>query len=140
MRARPGRFSSAMRKTGDGRWHAYGVYDALDVFAAARVWWTLRAFRRSRRKDLEGCLPKWLGKDGRSKRERPRATARIFSARLDHSVVASLDDVSGKLASAQRQVVHARPANVSEAKQPRTAGRTQERPTARQPESAFVDM
>jgi thiosulfate/3-mercaptopyruvate sulfurtransferase len=86
------------------------VYDALGLFAAARVWWTLRAFGVSDVKILEGGLPKWI-REGRPLEEgETERQPRHFSARLDHSFVASLDDVRNALTSGSAQVVDARPA------------------------------
>ena len=47
---------------GDGM--RFVVYDALGLFAAARVWWTLRAYGVEEMRILEGGLPKWI-KEGR---------------------------------------------------------------------------
>jgi thiosulfate/3-mercaptopyruvate sulfurtransferase len=106
----PVAFSSAMRKLGLGDGMHMVVYDALGLFAAARVWWTLRAFGVIDVKILEGGLPKWI-KEGRPLEEGAQERQpRHFSARLDHSVVASLDDVRRALASGAAQIVDARPA------------------------------
>jgi thiosulfate/3-mercaptopyruvate sulfurtransferase len=106
----PVAFSSAMRKLGLGDGMHMVVYDALGLFAAARVWWTLRAFGVTDVKILEGGLPKWL-KEGRPLEEGAAARQpRHFSARLDHSVVASLDDVRRAMANGAAQIVDARPA------------------------------
>jgi thiosulfate/3-mercaptopyruvate sulfurtransferase len=103
-------FSSAMRKLGLGDGMHMIVYDAHGLFAAARVWWTLRAFGATDVKILEGGLPKWI-KEGRPLEEgAAERQPRHFSARLDHSMVASLNDVRQALASGAIQVVDARPA------------------------------
>ena len=103
-------FSAAMRKLGLGDGMRMVVYDALGLFAAARVWWTLRAFGVSDVKILEGGLPKWIG-EGRPLQEgAPERQPRDFIPRLDHSFVASLADVREALASGAAQVVDARPA------------------------------
>jgi thiosulfate/3-mercaptopyruvate sulfurtransferase len=106
----PVAFSSAMRKLGLGDGMPMVVYDALGLFAAARVWWTLRAYGVRDVRILEGGLPKWI-KEGRPLGEgvvipQPRH----FTARLDHSYVASLEDVRRALAEGSAQVVDARPA------------------------------
>ena len=103
-------FSSAMRKLGLGDGMHMVVYDAHGLFAAARVWWTLRAFGVSEVKILEGGLPKWIAEgrpleEGASERQ-----PRHFTARFDHSFVASLADVREALGSRAAQVVDARPA------------------------------
>ena len=95
---------------GDGM--RFVVYDALGLFAAARVWWTLRAYGVEDVRILEGGLPKWI-KEGRpleTGAARPRPP-RAFTPRLDESFVASLDEVREALASGSAQVVDARPAD-----------------------------
>ena len=122
----PVAFSSAMRKLGLGDGMHMVVYDALGLFAAARVWWTLRAFGVTDVKILEGGLPKWI-KEGRPLEEgAPERQPRHFSARLDHGVVASLDDVRRALTSGAAQVVDARPADRfrGEAPEPRAGLRS----------------
>ena len=42
---------------GDGM--RFVIYDTLGLFAAARVWWTLRAYGVAEVKILDGGLPKW---------------------------------------------------------------------------------
>jgi thiosulfate/3-mercaptopyruvate sulfurtransferase len=94
---------------GDGM--RFVVYDALGLFAAARVWWTLRAYGVAEVRILEGGLPQWI-KEGRPLEAgdaRPRP-ARSFTPRLDPSFVASLDEVREALQGGSAQVVDARPA------------------------------
>ena len=106
----PVAFSSAMRKLGLGDGMRMIVYDAHGLFAAARVWWTLRAFGVADVQILEGGLPKWI-KEGRPREEgEAKRQPRHFSARLDHSGVASLSDVKQCVTSGSAQIVDARPA------------------------------
>jgi thiosulfate/3-mercaptopyruvate sulfurtransferase len=98
----PVAFSSAMRKLGLGDGMAMVVYDTLGLFAAARV---------ADVKILEGGLPKWV-KEGRPLEEgEPIRQPRHFTARLDHTAVASLADVRAALAKGAIQIVDARPAD-----------------------------
>jgi thiosulfate/3-mercaptopyruvate sulfurtransferase len=106
----PAAFASAMRKLGLGDGMGMVVYDALGLFAAARVWWTLRAFGVSDVKILEGGLPKWISEGRPLEEGAPARPPRDFTPRLDPSFVASLDDVRAALASGAAQVVDARPA------------------------------
>jgi thiosulfate/3-mercaptopyruvate sulfurtransferase len=106
----PVAFSSAMRKLGLGDGMPMIVYDSLGLFAAARVWWTLRAYGVRDVRILDGGLPKWI-KEGRPIEEgAANPQPRHFTARLDHSYVATLDDVRRALADGSAQVVDARPA------------------------------
>jgi thiosulfate/3-mercaptopyruvate sulfurtransferase len=112
-------FAEAMSELGLGDGMRFVVYDTLGLFASARVWWTLRAYGAADVAILDGGYPKWL-REGRpletgEAQPRPRA----FTARLEPSVVASIDDVRKALASGAAQVVDARPAD-------RFEGRTSE--------------
>ena len=106
----PVAFASAMRRLGLGDGMHMVVYDAHGLFAAARVWWMLRAFGVADVRILEGGLPKWLAEGRPLEDGEPLRQPRHFTARLDHSAVASLDEVRKALATGAAQVVDARPA------------------------------
>ena len=115
------KFAQEMTALGLGDGMHFVVYDAHGLFAAARVWWMLRAFGVSEVTILDGGLPKWV-REGRPLEQgeaRPRAMR--FTPRLDHGFVASIDDVRKALATGAAQVVDARPANrfAGEAPEPR---------------------
>ena len=96
----PVAFSSAVRKLGIGDGMKIVVYDSLGLFSAPRVWWTFRAFGVRDVVVLDGGLPKWLA-EGRAVAEgEERPQSRHFTARLDHALVASLDDVRAASARA----------------------------------------
>jgi thiosulfate/3-mercaptopyruvate sulfurtransferase len=112
MLPKPAALAKAMSALGLGDGMRFVVYDVLGLYAAARVWWTLRAYGVEEVRILEGGLPKWL-KEGRQVEKgaaRPRPP-RSFTPRLDESFVASLDEVREALASGSTQVVDARPAD-----------------------------
>ncbi len=103
-------FSSAMRKLGVGDGMKIVVYDSLGLFSAPRVWWTFRVFGVRDVVILDGGLPKWLS-ENRPVEEGPVVKqSRHFTARLDHSLVASLDDMSAILRAKDAQIVDARSA------------------------------
>jgi thiosulfate/3-mercaptopyruvate sulfurtransferase len=106
----PVAFASAMRKLGLGDGMHFVVYDAFGLMTAARVWWTLRAFGATDVKILEGGLPKWIAEGRPIEEGATERQPRHFSARLDHSFVASLADVRQALAGGVTQVVDARSA------------------------------
>jgi len=112
MLPKPEALASAMRGLGLGDGMRFAVYDVLGLYAAARVWWTLRAYGVEDVRILEGGLPKWI-KEGRPLETgpaRPRPP-RVFTPKLDESFVASLDEVREALKSGSAQVVDARPAD-----------------------------
>src|SRR6201986_1331017 len=94
----PEAFAKAMTALGLGDRMRFVVYDALGLYAAARVWWTLRAYGVEDARILEGGLPKWI-KEGRPLKSgdadpKPRA----FTPRLEDHFVASLEEVRAALA------------------------------------------
>jgi thiosulfate/3-mercaptopyruvate sulfurtransferase len=112
MLPKPEPLAKAMSALGLGDGMRYVVYDALGLYAAARVWWTLRAYGVEEVRILEGGLPKWI-KEARPLEKgagRPRPP-RAFTPKLEESFVASLDEVRQALASGSAQVVDARPAD-----------------------------
>ncbi len=110
MLPKPEALAKAMTALGLGDGMRFVVYDALGLYAAARVWWTLRAYAIEDVRILEGGLPRWI-KEGRpvetgDAHPRPRP----FAPRPADGFVASLDKVRAALASGSAQVVDARPA------------------------------
>ena len=104
-------FSAAMRDLGLGDGMSFVVYDALGLFAAARVWWTLRAFGVADIRILEGGLPKWIAEGRPLEKGEAARQPRPFTPRLVHGAVAALADVRAALAGQAIQVVDARPAD-----------------------------
>jgi len=86
------------------------VYDALGLYAAARVWWTLRAYGVQYVRILDGGLPKWIKEGRRLEAGDAHPKPRAFTPRLEDKFVASLDEVRAALADGSAQVVDARPA------------------------------
>jgi len=112
MLPKPGALAEAMSALGLGDGMRFVVYDALGLYAAARVWWTLRAYGVEEVRILEGGLPRWI-KEGRpleSGAARPRPP-RAFTPRLDESFVASPEEVREALRTGSAQVVDARSAD-----------------------------
>ena len=110
MLPKPDAFARAMSAAGLGDGMRFVVYDALGLYAAARVWWTLRAYGVGNVRILGGGLPRWI-KEGR-----PLETGdghpkwRPFTPRPADCFVASLDKVRAALEHGSAQVVDARPA------------------------------
>jgi thiosulfate/3-mercaptopyruvate sulfurtransferase len=110
MLPEPKAFAAEMGALGLGDGMRFVVYDTLGLFAAARVWWTLRAFGAGDVRILEGGMPRWM-KERRPTDSGPaHPEPRLFTPRLDEGVVASLDEVRKALDGGAAQVVDARPA------------------------------
>jgi thiosulfate/3-mercaptopyruvate sulfurtransferase len=112
MLPKPEPLAQAMSALGLGDGMRFVVYDVLGLYAAARVWWTLRAYGVEEVRILEGGLPQWI-REGRplEKGAALPKTPRPFTPRLEESFVASLDEVREALATGSAQVVDARPAD-----------------------------
>ncbi|UYN97689.1 MAG: 3-mercaptopyruvate sulfurtransferase [Enhydrobacter sp.] len=106
----PEKFSARVRKLGLGDGNKIVVYDTAPMTGACRVWWMFRAMGHKDVAVLNGGLPKWLA-EGRSVTDDPTVPRdRHFTARLDNSLVRSIDDVRALLDSKREQVVDARAA------------------------------
>jgi thiosulfate/3-mercaptopyruvate sulfurtransferase len=104
-------FAEAMGELGLGDGMRFVIYDSLGLFAAARVWWTLRAFGAKDVFILEGGLPKWTHEGRPIEGGEANPKPAVFTPRLDASMVAGLADVKAALASGSAQVVDARSAD-----------------------------
>jgi thiosulfate/3-mercaptopyruvate sulfurtransferase len=110
MLPKPDALAKAMTALGLGDDMRFVVYDALGLYAAARVWWTLRAYRVEAVRILDGGLPRWI-KEGRPlEAGGPHPKPRPFTPRPADGFVASLEEVRAALESGSAQVVDARPA------------------------------
>jgi thiosulfate/3-mercaptopyruvate sulfurtransferase len=111
MLPKPDPLAKAMTTLGLGDGMRFVVYDALGLYASARVWWTLRAYGVEDVRILDGGLPRWI-KEGR-----PLETGdahpkpRLFTPRLEDHFVATLDEVRAALKTGSALVVDARPAD-----------------------------
>ena len=110
MLPKPEALAKAMTALGLGDRMRFVVYDALGLYAAARVWWMLRAYRVEDVRILDGGLPRWI-KEGR-----PLETGdahpkpRPFTPRPADGFVAAREEVREALKTGLAQVVDARPA------------------------------
>jgi thiosulfate/3-mercaptopyruvate sulfurtransferase len=114
----PLKFANEMSALGLGDGMRFVVYDAHGLFAAARVWWMLRAFGVEEVSILDGGLPRWMSEDRPLEQGAARPQFRHFTPRLDHAFVASIDDVRRALAGGAIEVVDARPADRFEGRAP----------------------
>ncbi|MGH6797382.1 MAG: 3-mercaptopyruvate sulfurtransferase [Roseiarcus sp.] len=110
MLPKPEALAKAMSALGLGDGMRFVVYDALGLYAAARVWWTLRAYGVEEVRILDGGLPKWIREGRPLETGDAHPKPRPFTPRLEDSFVASLDEVRAALKSGSAQVVDARPA------------------------------
>jgi thiosulfate/3-mercaptopyruvate sulfurtransferase len=106
----PEKFSARVRKLGLGDGNKVVVYDTSPMTGACRVWWMFRAMGHKDVAVLDGGLPKWMA-EGRPVTDDPTPPReRHFTARLDNTLVRSIDDVKELIASRREQIVDARAA------------------------------
>jgi thiosulfate/3-mercaptopyruvate sulfurtransferase len=111
MLPKPEALAKEMSALGLGDGMRFVIYDLLGLYAAARVWWTLRAYGVDEVRILEGGLTKWI-KEGRPvEGGEAHPKPRVFTPHLDESFVVSLDEVRAALKSGSAQVVDARAAD-----------------------------
>jgi len=107
----PEKFSSRVRKLGLGDGSKIVVYDTTPMTGACRVWWMFRTMGHKDVAVLDGGLPKWMS-EGRPVTDDPTPPRdRHFTARLNNTLVRSVDDVFGLIDSKREQIVDARAAN-----------------------------
>ena len=87
------------------------AYDAHGGMFAARLWWLLRWVGHAQAAVLDGGLAAWQAQGLPMSVEVPQRAAGNIVERDSLVATASLDDVVGNLASAQRQVIDARAAD-----------------------------
>lgn len=106
----PIQFSSQMRMLGIGDGMRIIIYDGTGLFSGPRVRWMLKTFGVAEVYLLEGGMPKWLAEGRPVEDGMVKLQARHFSARLDNSAIAGVNDVREALAGGKTQVVDARSA------------------------------
>jgi thiosulfate/3-mercaptopyruvate sulfurtransferase len=104
-------FARAMGELGLGDGMRFIIYDSLGLFAAARVWWTLRAFGAKNVFILEGGLPKWMHEGRSLETGEANPKPATFTPRREPSMVVGVAEVKAALANGSAQVVDARPAD-----------------------------
>ena len=78
--------------------------------AAARLWWTLRAFGHERVAVLDGGLPKWQREGRPTETGTPTPEEARFEAKTNPAMVRGADDLLANIASRTFQVIDARSA------------------------------
>lgn len=107
----PEEFARHMSGLGIGDGMRIVVYDGAGLFSAPRVAWTLQVFGARDVAILAGGSPQWRS-EGRPWTDEPSVRRpATFTARLDHSAVATMDDVARAIERGTAQVVDARPAD-----------------------------
>ena len=110
MLPKPEVLAKAMTALGLGDGMRFVVYDVIGLYAAARIWWTLRAYGVEEVRILEGGLNKWIAEGRPLESGEAHPKPRTFTPHLNPHFVASLQDVRAALKSGSAQVVDARPA------------------------------
>ena len=136
MLPKPEALAKAMSALGLGDGMRFVVYDALGLFAAARVWWTLRAYGVEDVRILEGGLPRWI-KEGRpletgDAHPRPRVLHSAARRQLRRLARRGARGAGERLGAGRGRA----PGRALSRRGPRAAAGRQKRPHARQPQPA----
>ena len=103
-------FASKMRRIGIGDGQRIVVYDGIGFFSAPRVWWMFRVMGVDDVYVLDGGIRKWKAEDRPLEDLPVKRPERHFTARLNNSALADLEDVLKVTQSGSSQVLDARPA------------------------------
>lgn len=115
----PEKFSSRVRKLGLGDGNRIVVYDANGGFMAAhRVWWMFRVFGHEDVAVLDGGLKKWIAEGRPTEDLPPMPRERHFTARFDHTLVRTFEQMLANTKARREQVADARSRARFEAKEP----------------------
>jgi len=101
-------FAEAVGGLGIGDGDRVVVYGGKYLSAAARVWWTFRAFGHDRVAVLDGGFPRWREEGRPVEAGEPSPARRRFTARFRPELVKALEDVRANLDTRRSQVVDAR--------------------------------
>lgn len=87
------------------------VYDGAGLFSAPRVWWMLRVMGARQVHILAGGLPKWTAEGRPLQTGAAHPVPAVFAAEPVADAIASHADIAALIASGERQIVDARPAD-----------------------------
>ena len=126
-------FSAAVGALGVADGKTIVVYDGAGLFSAPRVWWTFRAFGARDVFILDGGFPKWQAEGRPVVSGESGAAPATFTAKLDRSVVAGIEDISRVTSDHSAQILDARAAERfrGEAAEPRAGVRAGHIPSSR---------
>jgi thiosulfate/3-mercaptopyruvate sulfurtransferase len=115
----PEKFSSKVRKLGLGDGDKIVVYDANGGYlAAARAWWMFRLYGHSNVCLLNGGLPKWLAEERPVEYMLPAQRDRHFTARMNNTLLRSVEQVISNIDTQKEQVIDARSAGRFKGEEP----------------------
>lgn len=106
----PDVFAAEMGRLGFGDGMHAVVYDSVGLFSAPRLWWTLNVFGAEKVSILAGGLPAWKAEGRPLESGETRHDPRMFTPRVDPTLVADAARVDAALKSGDAQVVDARAA------------------------------
>lgn len=126
-------FASKMRRLGIGDGARIVVYDGIGLFSAPRVWWMFKVMGVEDVYILDGGIRKWKAEERPLEDLPVKRPERHFTARLDNSALADVNDVLKVVENGSAQILDARPAGrfTGEDPEPREGMRSGHMPGAR---------
>ena len=107
----PELFGRSVSALGVGNDSHVVVYDTVDLYSAARVWWMFRVFGHERVSILAGGLPRWRAEGRPVESGEPSIAPASFTSRArDDALVRSFEQVRATLGTGSAQIVDARAA------------------------------
>jgi thiosulfate/3-mercaptopyruvate sulfurtransferase len=106
----PDAFALHMTRLGIGDGMKIVVYDAMGLYSAPRVWWTLRAFGAHEVSILDGGLTKWRAEGRPVESGMVTRKPAHFTVKFDPELVYDIHRVAAAIEEHQAQVVDARSA------------------------------
>lgn len=100
-----GEFAAAVSGLGISNEHQIIVYDGIGSAAAARVWWTFRAFSHDRIAVLDGGLAKWLAEGRPVTATTAPPALEVFRARLRRELVSTAEELLRALPLGTLQII-----------------------------------
>ncbi|WOI53911.1 3-mercaptopyruvate sulfurtransferase [Parvularcula sp. LCG005] len=106
----PAAFASAVGRFGLSHTDDIVIYEAGNLLASPRVWWTFRAMGVQSVRILDGGMRAWREAGGAIHQGHYTPEAVRFDARFDPSVVVGCGDIQEIVSTQSAQIIDARPA------------------------------
>lgn len=105
------KFMSRLRAMGVGDGHQVVVYDGMNLFSAARVWWLFKLMGQKNVAVLDGGLPKWQTEGHPVTSDAPLIRDRHMTVSRQNQLVRDVTQVARAAKLGDHEIIDARPAS-----------------------------